>query len=82
MFYIFTEHREHRQNTQEIFVGFFVAGVGTKSKGFSSDNVDSFKEETNQHRTLHLDPQRLGQSHYKKEMVVINCMTILKHSLI
>ena len=45
--------------------------------------VDAFKErKTNQHRTLHLDPQRLGQSHYNKDMVVINCMTIPNYTLI
>ena len=25
-------------------------------------------KKTNQHQTLHLDPQRLGQSHYIKEI--------------
>ena len=39
----------------------FVAGGVTKGKGFC---VDPFKEK-NQHRTLNLDPQRLGQTHYK-----------------
>ena len=41
-------------------------------------SVDPFKEKTNQHRTLHLDPQRLGQRHYNKKMVVINCMNTPK----
>ena len=40
------------------------------------------EKKTNQYRTLHLDRQRLGQSHYNKEMVVINCMTIPKYILI
>ena len=62
--------------------GLFVAGVVTKRKGFSSVLIDPFKEKTNLHRTLNLDPQRLGQSHYNKEMVVINCMNIQKYTLI
>ena len=41
-------------------------------------SVDPFKEKTNQHRTLHTDPQRLGQSHYNKEMAVISNMSIPK----
>ena len=48
-------------------------------------SVDPYKEKTNQHRTLHPDPQRLGQSHYtcyNKEMVVNNCMNISKYTLI
>ena len=28
-------------------------------------SVDPFKEKTNQHRILHLGPQRLGQTQYK-----------------
>ena len=31
---------------------------------------------------LHLDPQRLGQIHYNKDMVVINCLNIPKYTLI
>ena len=61
-----------------------MAGLVTKKKGFSSVLILS-KKKTNQHRTLHLDPQRLGQSHYNKEMVVINsvnCMNIPKYTLI
>ena len=50
----------------------------TKRKGFSSVK----EKNTNQHRSLHLDPQRLGQSHFNKEMVVINCMNISKYTLI
>ena len=50
-----------------------MAGVVTKGKGFSSVLMLSNKKK--KHRTLLLDPQRLGQSHYNKEMVVINCMT-------
>ena len=57
----------------------FVAGVVTKRKGFSSVLILS-KKKPNQHRILHLDPQRLGQSHYNKEMVVINCMNIPKYT--
>ena len=57
-----------------------MAGVVTKRKGFTSV-LNLSKKKTNQHRTLHLDPQRLGQSHYNKEMVVINCMTIPKYTL-
>ena len=57
--------------------GMFVAGVLTKRKGFSSMLILS-KKQTNQHRTLHLDHQRLGQTHYGKDMVVINCMNIPK----
>ena len=79
-FYIFAGHREHRQNTGNIH-GMFVAGVVTKKEGFSSVLILS-KYQTNQHRTLHLNLQRLGQSHYNKEMVVINCMNIPKYTLI
>ena len=42
--------------------GMFVTVV-TKRKGFSSVLIIS-KKKTNQHRTLHLDPQRLGQTQY------------------
>ena len=61
-----------------------MAGVVTKKKGFSSVLILSKKKTTNQHRSLHLDPhvQRLGQSHYNKEIVVINCMNIPKYTLI
>ena len=62
--------------------GMFVAGVVTKRKGFSSVLILSMKKQTN--RTLHRDPpcsQRLGQSHYNKEMVVINCMNFPKYTL-
>ena len=47
-------------------------------------SVDPFKEKTNQHQTLHLDPQRLGKSHYSKEMDVrpTNCMNMPKYTLI
>ena len=37
----------------------FVAGAMTKRKGFSSVLILS-KKNTNQHRTLHLNPQRAG----------------------
>ena len=60
--------------------GMFVVGVVTKRKRFSSVSIIS-KKKTNQHRTLHLEPQRLGQSHYNKEMVVNNCMNIPKYTL-
>ena len=59
-----------------------MAGVVTKKKGFSSVLILSKEKKTNQHWTLHLDPQRFGQSHYNKEMVVINCMNIPKYTLI
>ena len=36
----------------------FLAGVMTKKGIFLS--VDPFKEKTNQHQTLYLDPQRAG----------------------
>ena len=39
--------------------GMFVAGVVTKRKGFSSVLTLS-KKKTNQHRTLHIYPQRAG----------------------
>ena len=58
----------------------FVAGVVTKKKAFSSVLILSKKK--NQHQTLHLDPQRLGQSHNNKEMVVINCRNIPKYTRI
>ena len=58
-----------------------MAGVVTKRKGFFSVLILS-KKKTNQHRTLHLDPQQLGQSHYNKNMVVINCMNIPKYTII
>ena len=78
MLYIFTGHREHRQNTQIIFMGW----CNDKEEGIFL-SVDPFKEKTNQHRTLHLDPQRLGQSQYNEEMVVmINCINISKYILI
>ena len=57
-----------------------MAGVVTKRKGFSS--VLIFLKKTNQHRTRHLDAQPLGQSHYNKDVVVINCMNIPKYTLI
>ena len=57
-----------------------MAGVVTKRKGFSSVLILSKKK--NQHRTVHLHPQRLGQSHYSKEMVVISCMKIPKYTLL
>ena len=60
----------------------FVARVVTERKGFSSVLIFSKKNKTNQHHTLHLDPQRLDQSHYNKEMVVNNCMNIPKYTLI
>ena len=59
----------------------FVSGVVTKRRRFSSVLILS-KKKTNQHNILHLDPQRLGQSHYNREMVVINCMNIPKYTLI
>ena len=57
-----------------------MAGVVTKRKGFSPVLILSKKKK--RHPTLDLDPQRLGQSHYNKEMVVINCMNIPKYTLI
>ena len=58
--------------------GLFVAGVVTKRKGFSP----------NQHRTLHLDPQR-GQLvlwsipiAWINFMAVRNCVNVLKYTLI
>ena len=59
----------------------FVAGVVTKRRGFSSVLILS-KKKTGQHRTLYQDPQRLGQSHYNEDMVVINYMDIPKYTLI
>ena len=56
-----------------------MASVVTKRKGFSSVLIVS-KKKTNQHRNLHLDTHPLGQSHYNKEMVVINCMNIPKYT--
>ena len=47
-----------------------MAGVVTKNP---------YKEK-NQQRTLHLDPQRLGQNQYNKEMVVNNCINISKYT--
>ena len=41
--------------------GMFVAGAVTKWKGFSSV-LNLPKKKKNQHRNLHLDRQRLGQS--------------------
>ena len=59
------------------------------ARGWCSDkkygillSVDASKKKPNQHRTLHQDPQQLGQSHYNKQIVVINCMTIPKYTLI
>ena len=43
-----------------------VAGVMTKRKRFSSVLMTSKKKSTSE---PHADPQRLGLSHYKKEMV-------------
>ena len=48
-----------------------MAGVVTEMKGFSPVLILS-KKKTNQHQSPHLDPQRLGQNHYIKEMVVMN----------
>ena len=48
-------------------------------------SVDFFKEKTNQHRTLHLDPQQAGFMVNRNQisvMVVPNCMNILKYTLI
>ena len=59
----------------------FVAGAVTKRNGFSTVLILS-KKKTDQHWTLHLDPQRLGQNYYNKDMVVINCMNIPKYTLI
>ena len=56
-------------------------GCSDKKEGILL-SVDPFKEKTNQHRTLYLDPQRLRQNHYNKEMVVINCINIPKYTLI
>ena len=58
-----------------------MAGVVTKRQGFSSVLIVS-KKKTNQHRTLHLDPRRLGQSHYNKKMVAIDLMNIAKYTII
>ena len=56
----------------------FEAGVVTKRKGLTSVLILSKKK--SQLRTVHLDPQRLGQSHYNKEIVVINSMNIPKYT--
>ena len=58
--------------------GMFVAGVVTKRNGFSSVLTLS-KKKTNQHRTLHLEPQRadfIVKYHIIKDTVVRNCMNI------
>ena len=56
-----------------------MAGVLTKTKGFFSVLILSKKNSTADPSSR---PQQPGQSHYNKEMVVINCMDIPKHTLI
>ena len=43
----------------------FVGHRQTKNKGIFH-SISPFKEKKNQHRTLHLDFQRLGQAQYNK----------------
>ena len=56
----------------------FVASEVTKSIFLS---VDPIKEKTNQHRTLHLDPQRadFGQSQW---IFCHGCLKLYEHTLI
>ena len=64
--------------------GMFVAGVVRKRKGFFSMLTLS-KKKTNQHRTLHLAPQRSGfmvDPNGICVMVVRYCMNIPKYTLI
>ena len=56
-----------------------MAGVVTKKKGFSSVLIH-LKKKTNQHWTLHLNPQRLRKNQFNEEMVVINCINIPKYT--
>ena len=56
MFYIFAEHREHRQNTQVISMGDVRGWCSDKKEGIFL-SVDPFKEKKLNSETLHLDPQ-------------------------
>ena len=58
----------------------FVAGVVTKRKGFSSVFILS-KKKTNQHRTLHLDPQRVVEPNIVTGWWSENGMNIPKYTL-
>ena len=67
-----------------IYSWMFVAGVVRKRKGLSSV-LTLAKKKTNQHRPLHLDPQRAGfmvNLNGIIVMVVRNCMNIPKYTLI
>ena len=61
--------------------GMFVTGVVTKRKGFTSVLMLS-KKKNKSTSDPPFRPQRLGQSHNNKEMVVIKCMTIPKYTRI